>query len=34
MPTICEIFIWVDEEDDIFDTDAIDDGRTEMQADV
>jgi hypothetical protein len=34
MPTTCEIFIWADEENEIFDIDEVDDGRTEMQVDV
>jgi hypothetical protein len=34
MPTICEMFIWADEKDEIFDTYAVDDGRTEMQVDA
>jgi hypothetical protein len=34
MSTTCEIFIWSDEEDEIFDTYEVDDDRTEMQAGV
>jgi hypothetical protein len=34
MPTTCEIFIWADEEDEIFGTDEVGDGITEMKADV
>jgi hypothetical protein len=34
MPTRCETFIFVDEEDEIFDIDEADDGKLEMQADV
>jgi hypothetical protein len=33
MPTWCETFICVDE-DEIFDIDEADDGKLEMQADV
>jgi hypothetical protein len=28
------MYIWADEEDKIFDTDEVDDGKTKMQADV
>ncbi|CAJ2636438.1 unnamed protein product [Trifolium pratense] len=27
MPTTCNMFVWVDEEDEIFDVDEVDDGR-------